>query len=104
MVQAVPEILRKICGDGVHTVVLLQRDGSLLASEGDPDRAKLVSAIVTNIWSSYEQVDRSREVPSSRLPTFPRKQAYDQTVCRSDVKRCRLPVPSVCWWIAMRVR
>ena len=68
----VPEVLKQACSGGVSTILLLHTDGSLIASAGDPAHAKLVSAIVTNIWCSYDKVSCSLTlIASMRSRRFP---------------------------------
>lgn len=55
--KALPEVLRQATTDGVHGALILTHDGSLLASldEADPNRSKVVAAIVANLWDAYRE-------------------------------------------------
>ena len=59
--RILPKIIEQANTDGVKATLLLQSNGSLLASSGanSKEMDKLVAAIVSNIWSSYSKAGRS---------------------------------------------
>jgi predicted regulator of Ras-like GTPase activity (Roadblock/LC7/MglB family) len=59
--RILPKIIEQANTDGVKTTLLLQSNGSLLASSGanSKEMDKLVAAIVSNVWSSYSKAGRS---------------------------------------------
>jgi len=61
--KVLPEILKQANTNGVKGTLLLQDDGSLLASTGDDssDRQVVISAILANIWVSYQK-EQEREL------------------------------------------
>mmetsp|Transcript_21324 Transcript_21324/g.53783 ORF Transcript_21324/g.53783 Transcript_21324/m.53783 type:complete len:120 (+) Transcript_21324:120-479(+) len=62
--KVIPQVLSQVNSDGVLGSILLNSDGELLAcSAGDPQRAKLIAAIVANVWTSFD-------TPSEGLDTL----------------------------------
>eukprot|EP01027_Heterolobosea_sp_BB2_P024144 GEZU01036339.1.p1 GENE.GEZU01036339.1~~GEZU01036339.1.p1 ORF type:complete len:137 (-),score=25.04 GEZU01036339.1:139-528(-) len=57
--KLLPEIIKQVNSDGVKTTILLTTDGSLLASAGDTKDDKLIAAIVSSIWVSYEHTGKN---------------------------------------------
>eukprot|EP00164_Ancoracysta_twista_P003982 GFYU01005345.1.p1 GENE.GFYU01005345.1~~GFYU01005345.1.p1 ORF type:complete len:124 (+),score=34.87 GFYU01005345.1:29-400(+) len=53
--KVLPQILEQAKGGGVVSVLLLKKDGSLVATGGEPLSDKLISAIVGSTWVSFEE-------------------------------------------------
>ncbi|KAI9203638.1 uncharacterized protein BJ171DRAFT_509153 [Polychytrium aggregatum] len=54
--RVISQLLAQANTGGVHSTLLLNLNGSLLAFAGGDDRfAKIIAAVVTNIWSTYQK-------------------------------------------------
>jgi len=53
--KILPQILAQANTNGVRSTVLLNKEGSLLASAGED--GKVVAAIFANIWSSFQELN-----------------------------------------------
>ena len=61
--KVLPQILLQANSEGVKSAIILNKEGSLLASSGeDMNSSQVVAAIAANIWSAYDKVHHSLEV------------------------------------------
>lgn len=75
--RALPKIIEQANTDGVKTTLLLNKNGSLLASVGsNKETDKLVAAIVANVWGSYTKAGRTAFNPSSQQQDSFNQQNY----------------------------
>ena len=71
--QAIPALLGQVLGDGVHTALLMQHDGSVLGSKSvtesaqdEIEEANLSTAIEAGVlWETYSQVTQPLPQPHS---------------------------------------
>jgi len=53
--KVLPQVLNQASGENVKGTLLLNLEGSLVGSSTDSNNSSTVSAIVANIWASYEK-------------------------------------------------
>ncbi|CAK9300976.1 unnamed protein product [Gordionus sp. m RMFG-2023] len=61
--KVLSEVLKQINTGGIHSTLLLNNEGALLAHTGEADKNSfMISALVSNIWNLYEKLGHDTEL------------------------------------------